>query len=674
LLSDAPCLLDEASGRLFIDLGNSVPVAAFDGPPVDVGPLRLAALTGEAQPRVLAPLERLDGGFYADRAAIATVSLTPEQVATARESVLALVDASDPPQQVLAESANATYLRADNYVTRLFPGTAQKRVTTTFYATRFGRPAPGLQVLFDNGRPRPSVTYPSTPAITDAAGRAEVWMSSDGPEAPTPYIDGEAFDVPYGFAGQPPEGTVWVRVFKPFQAPANPTWARDIQPIFQQYANLYPAMRRVFDMGNYNHVVKYRHVITTAMSLSPLSPNHMPVTRDLSPGKRDMIMKWLAADRPAVLDIDSPETLRTVLQQALLLEQAVMPPYLAALFSLKPDRNVEIADIINGVAREEMLHLALVGNLLNAVGGRPQIGRPGLVPTYPGRLPAPVLPDLIVRLRRCSVEHIRDVFLTIEKPQHPSVDGRPFHGAVIDRKRLSVDARGKLQRAEQSELNRLADWFNKAEYEPMTIGWFYNQIARAIWRLDKQLTARGKKLFTGDPARQVSWPKAPGTLYQITDVRTALLAIYEIIEQGEGTPLNLDADPDPERLGHYYRFQQIVAGRRLIKNSAGKWVYEGAPVRFDPDGVYPMADDPDAFRLPVESVGRRESELFNEMYTNLLTTLNQVFNGRPDGLADAVGLMYSLQVQAKKLLGMPTAPGAPTTVGPPFQSPGVVLG
>jgi hypothetical protein len=673
--NDAPCLLDEESRTVFIDLGNSVPTTTSGGPLIPLGPLRLAALVDET-PHILAPLEGLEGDYYPSRSGIATVRLTPEQVATALTNRLVVVDASDPPTQLLSENEDATYARADTFVFRIFPGTSLDRVTSTFHATRFGRPAAGIQLWLGSGDTASPLEHPGT-VTTGADGHAEFSVSSKGPNMTRPYIDGQVVKIYYGLAERPgsgEEGFAVARVFDRFEVPENPNWVSDIQPIFQRYANLFPAMQKVLDLGNYNHVLKHRDILRTALTLPLTSPNHMPVTRDLSPGKRDMIMRWLdSAPRPLVLNIDTPQALRAVLQQALLLEQAVIPPYLAALFSIKANRNVEVADIISGVVREEMLHLALVGNLLNAVGGEPQIGRPGLVPTYPGRLPAPVLPDLNVRLRRCSVEQIRDVFLTIETPQKPVVNGRPFAGAVIDRKSVSVDRRGKVLRTQETEMTKLADFFNRAEHEPMTIGWFYTQIARAIWRLHRELAGRGEKLFTGDPARQVSWPTAPGTLYQVTDVRSALLAIYEIIEQGEGSPQDLDDDPDPERLGHYYRFQQIVQGRRLIRDGSGKWVYKGAPIRLDPDGVHPMQDDPDAYRLAAGSAARRESELSNEMYTNLLTSLNLVFNGHPEGLSDAMGLMFSLRVQAKKLLEMPTSPGAKTVVGPAFQSPGVVL-
>lgn len=664
-LNSAPCLLDDG-GTVHIDLGNSLPTASLGGPYLPIGPLRLAAVVGGV-PQILGPLDNWAG----NTAAIASLRLTPEQVPVASANPLAVVDAADPPKPLLAENADATYARTDTFVFRVYPGTAGDKVTGMFHATRFGKPAAGINLWVGSAATMPPLQNPKA-VTTGADGRAEFWVSSDGPTVTQPYIDGQIVKFYYGFADTPgagQEGAVFVRVFDRFDPPENPNWVRDIQPIFQRYANLFPAMGRVFDLGNYRHVLKYRTMLRSSLLLPVASPSHMPVTRDLTPGKRDMIVKWLdAAPLPAVLDISTADDLRTALQQALLVEQAVIPPYLAALLSIKPGQNLEVAEIIGGVLREEMLHLALVANLLNAVGGKARIGRPGPVPTYPGRLPGPVLPDLNVRLRKCSVEHIRDVFLTIELPQQPMVDGRRFDGRVIERSSLSVDARGKVLKVDQAELTKLTDFFGKAEYEPMTIGWFYTQIARALIRL-----SRAGKLFTGDPALQVSWPTAPGTLYQITDLRSALLAIHEIIEQGEGTPHDLDDDPDPESLGHYYRFQQIVQGRRLIKNANGKWVYEGAPVRLDPAGVHPMEDDPDAYRNAVGSLARRESELFNEMYTNVLSSLNDVFNGKPDTLMNAVGLMFSLQVQAKKLFDLPTAPGAGTVVGPAFQSPGVVL-
>jgi hypothetical protein len=489
-------------------------------------------------------------------------------------------------------------------------------------------------------------------------------------------VDGQVYQILYGPADRPdqPEGRLAVRVWDLYRAPARPTWEADVGPIFQRYANLFPAMGNVMDLGNYNHVVRYGPMIAEKMLEPVEAPGHMPITRDLSPGKRDMILSWLRTEpRPPLLRIDTVEDLRRVLQQALLLEQAVIPPYLYALFTLKPNRNLDVAEIIRGVVREEMLHMALVGNILNAVGGSPVVGRPGAVPTYPNRLPAPVLPDLQVRLRRCSVEHIRDVFMAIEQPEYPVINGRRHTGAVIDRSRLVIDGTGRVTQSDPAEMRALEEWFVNAEYTPQTIGWFYNQIAKAICRLDTELTAAGRKLFSGPPARQVSWPDAPGTLYHVNDRPTALMAIHEIIEQGEGSPNDLDGDSiaDPNEFGHYYRFKEIVEGRRLIRKPNGRWAYDGAPVRLNPDDVHPAEDDPDTTLLPPGSAVESQSALCNKIYTDLLTSLNSVFNGTPDQLPEARGLMYSLQVEARKLLAMPSHDGAATVAGPAFQSPGL---
>jgi hypothetical protein len=66
---------------------------------------------------------------------------------------------------------------------------------------------------------------------------------------------------------------------------------------------------------------------------------------------------------------------------------------------------------------------------------------------------------------------------------------------------------------------------------------------------------------------------------------------------------------------------------------------------------------------------REASLLCDRVYGDLLTALDRVFDGHPEMLSSAVSLMFSLQVQAKRLLRMPTAPGATAVAGPSFQVP-----
>src|ERR1700679_2159733 len=81
------------------------------------------------------------------------------------------------------------------------------------------------------------------------------------------------------------------------------------------------------------------------------------------------------------------EGLRAALQNAIELEHSAIPPYLYALYSLKPGTNGELAEIIRSVVLEEMLHMSLACNVLNAVGGQPLIDSPKFIPDYPTHLP-----------------------------------------------------------------------------------------------------------------------------------------------------------------------------------------------------------------------------------------------------------------------------------------------
>ncbi|MGR6998519.1 ferritin-like domain-containing protein [Yinghuangia aomiensis] len=61
--------------------------------------------------------------------------------------------------------------------------------------------------------------------------------------------------------------------------------------------------------------------------------------------------------------------------------------YLTALYSLDPNRNAQAVELLSSVFVEEMIHLALAANLLNAVGGRPRIDTPQMLASYPRPVP-----------------------------------------------------------------------------------------------------------------------------------------------------------------------------------------------------------------------------------------------------------------------------------------------
>jgi len=332
--------------------------------------------------------------------------------------------------------------------------------------------------------------------------------------------------------------------------------------------------------------------------------------------------------RTATLD-----SLRHHLQWALELEHATLPPYLCALYSLDPERNPDAVQAIGSVFVEEMIHLALAANLLNAVGGQPRLDTPEVLQPYPRTLPHG---DRSLRLSLVPFgPEALEMFLRLEQPAAP---GAP---------------------AEDDD------------YE--TIGQFYDAIEESLRRLCAELGETA--VFSGDPARQVTggpFHHTGGHLAPVTDLASALAALEEIVEQGEGTARGevWDGDRDifhPERdeVSHYYRFQELKLGRRYRRGDTPRSGPTGEAVALDLSGVRPMRPDPRVADHPVGSEIRTAQDAFNNTYCELLHLLEETFNGSPDRLAAATGTMYALKAKAQALMALPDGDG--TTAGPTFE-------
>jgi hypothetical protein len=328
--------------------------------------------------------------------------------------------------------------------------------------------------------------------------------------------------------------------------------------------------------------------------------------------------------------------LREALQAAIELEHAVIPPYLYALYSLVPGENDAAARIIRSVVTEEMLHLTLAANVLGAVGGRPVLDSPGLLPRYPGPLPGTVDDGLVVGLAPFSVPLVRDTFMAIEQPEWP-----------LD---YPADAGGPAAPGPAGE--------------PLTIGQFYRRIRTT-------LTALGEGAFTGQGHHQVTTGLLPGAI-PVTGVASACAAIDTIIDQGEGT-LTSPLEVVGTEVAHYYRFAEIVHGRRLVPNPAAgpatppdqRYDYDGAPVTVNPVAVRKVPLNPTTAGYPAGTAARRACTSFNYTYTSLLKTLHATFNGTPRALTSAIGLMSSLRQQGLDMMAGTAAGGTPA--GPSFE-------
>ena len=333
------------------------------------------------------------------------------------------------------------------YNTWTFRKNPGERANVKLIATKFGKPLPRARVelepcncekIFSGG---PAVGQPPLPvpshSMTDENGIATFDIEVKDPKNNRSFIDGQLYPFIYSVENQSKScdkmcssdtafgllnSLIVILAWDNYTINGSePTWLDDVYPIFKQYANLYPVMTDNFvDLGNYYDVLNHRKAIKMSLELPMSHPNHMPVTRDLSTSKRKVIVEWLSKVKPPIGDPKnyySVEHLREDLQIALQLEHSTIPTYLTALASIKSSYNLEIQTVMKTIIIQEMMHMALVANILNAVGGKPSLYSKDFIPHYPSRLPGGVQPDLVVPIEKMSLGLIRNIFMKIEQPE-----------------------------------------------------------------------------------------------------------------------------------------------------------------------------------------------------------------------------------------------------------------
>jgi hypothetical protein len=348
------------------------------------------------------------------------------------------------------------------------------------------------------------------------------------------------------------------------------------------------------------------------------------------------------------------EALIYTLAKAAQLEQLVMCQYLYAAFALK-DRDDDgltppqleatrrwRRELIH-IAEQEMLHLALVQNILTAVGASPALGRPNF-PLPPHAYPAGIRMDLLP-FDEASLRH----FIYLERP-----DGLD----MADQDALSaVEKAAPLPPATEDDIApRLQDF--------ETISELYRAIELGLDRLAERLGE--DRLFLGPAAAQAT-PRhfRFSELLPVTDLRSAHAAIDTIVEQGEGAR-------GEWRDAHFGRLVTVL-DELLDLRDAEPGFQPSRPVlavavRDREDGApVPIIDDP---------FTSRSVDLLNAVYEVILQVLARYFahtdetDDQLDVLARvAMGLMRDV---VKPLGGLvtrlPVGPEHPgRTAGPMFE-------
>jgi hypothetical protein len=206
--------------------------------------------------------------------------------------------------------------------------------------------------------------------------------------------------------------------------------------------------------------------------------------------------------------IEHREALIYMLCQAAELEHGIMCQYLFAAFSLKQGEDEGLSGTeldtvrawrkhVSHIATQEMLHLALVQNVLSAIGAAPHTSRPNLpVPAshYPAGVQMALLPFGEQALRH---------FMFLERPEGMDLD---------DADGLAAVAWAKPVMSEQDLVPRGQDF--------ATIGHLYRSIEAGLARLAEK---HGEDwLFVGPPraqatSRNFGWPE----LVAVTDLSSA---------------------------------------------------------------------------------------------------------------------------------------------------------
>jgi CDGSH-type Zn-finger protein/uncharacterized Fe-S cluster protein YjdI len=294
--------------------------------------------------------------------------------------------------------------------------------------------------------------------------------------------------------------------------------------------------------------------------------------------------------RDAPVLVDTREALIYLLSEAAEIEHGLMCCYLYAAYSLRRDdprwNAVQRESVARwrsellGVAREEMVHLALVSNLLNAVGGAPHLTRPNF-PVWEGYHPNGVTLKL-TPFSQASLDH----FVFLERPENaPDLDGEGFEAGEPHPRPLVT---GRLVPTAQDFI---------------TVGHLYRGIGDGFAMLAGQLGPR--QLFIGNPALQIdSRDVGLPDLRRVVDLASAEAALETIVTQGEGL-VQCDGH------SHYRRFRQV---RREFEQA----------MRDDPgfQPAWPAATNP-VMRAPANPAER--VHIVNEPAASLLDLANALY-------------------------------------------------
>jgi hypothetical protein len=356
------------------------------------------------------------------------------------------------------------------------------------------------------------------------------------------------------------------------------------------------------------------------------------------------------------IEVNDREQLIYLLTEAAEIEHGLMCSYLYAAWTLKQSVDegltAEQCEVVKawrgsivGVAIEEMLHLALVSNLLSSLGAAAHFSRPNF-PLGLGYHPSCVVIKL-VPFTPDTAEH----FVYLERPEGQTMPPANGFEPAVPYKRVAGPV-----------------LYSPTAQDYGTVSHLYQGIASGF----KTLTARlgEEALFIGRPEVQVD-PDVIGLdgMVTVTGLHSALAAISTIVEQGEGTSGESEHSHYQTFVSirdQYHGFQAADPAFRPYRNVAVN------PLMFAPV-------DNQALTHVSAQPAARILDLANACYGLMLRMLSSGFDAPSDEnnmrkvlINGAISIMPVMQSLAVQLTKLPASHGS-INAGMNFHLPRSIL-
>ncbi|HEV7474180.1 MAG TPA: ferritin-like domain-containing protein [Pyrinomonadaceae bacterium] len=347
------------------------------------------------------------------------------------------------------------------------------------------------------------------------------------------------------------------------------------------------------------------------------------------------------------IELTTREDLINTLHLAAELEHNLMCQYLFAAYTMKRSTSEGLSEVqleqtrgwgalMTLVARQEMEHMGLVLNLLTAIGGTPYFRRPN----FPQRKDRYGKLGIKSELTRFDKETIKR-FQGFEAPHpEPGPEFCATRGVVAKNGREGIRA---LLLAPQVFTPRPAPvtanatggaQIPQAEIQFTSVQDLYVSLAAGFVTVVEQIGE--KSLFIGDANAEI-WG-GPGTPYgegsmddlsqygldliQVVDLKSAIDAIVEIVEQGEG----ILAPPDYVEHTHYCIYTNML--NDMLNEKPG---FDAArPVVRNPlTRMHPDITAPREVNIITRPETREIASLFNLTYETMLLMMLFLYGSSP---------------------------------------------